>query len=120
MIQQGCPFLLVSPLLHIDLWKQIRKLELAKAIWFVGDISSIYGDYEQTWKQIKKDDLAESSVVSSICWYTVVLYRSGLLRHTAVERFKAGGKQYQLQDIISLLNIDFWCASLVGWNFAHF
>ena len=42
-------------------------LELAETIWFVDNIPSL-GYKEQTWLQMKYDDIAESTVLSLIYW----------------------------------------------------
>ena len=48
-------------------YRPISELELAEAIWLVGEMMfRVYGCKEQTWIQGKKEDLAESSVWSLI------------------------------------------------------
>ena len=40
-----------------------KSRELLEAIWLVGDISRLEGYSDQTWSQMKKNDLAESTAL---------------------------------------------------------
>ena len=80
---QGRPFSIISRFLHTDLRNEISTklrnwatithpatrhwpisvLEFEKQLWLAGNslmLSSVCGYYEQTWTQMKKEDLAES------------------------------------------------------------
>ena len=68
MIQQDCPFPLVSKILYIDLWKQLWRN------YVTGDPctsshASRYRPINVLELQMKKDDLAESAVLLFLYGY---------------------------------------------------